>query len=244
MRKLFAAGLVAVATLMVGQAVAADMPYYPPVIDVPDVDYGVQGSFYLRGSAAINVHWAKQVNDACGACSWTTDSMGYGYSVGSGFGYETGTGLRVDATLDWLQNSGLGITKTGLGVPFDGKYSLNLRTALALANVYYDFSLSGDYSADGGMFAYVGAGLGLASNWTSVTAPAGNPIPDGQNTTFAAAGMVGVGYDFGSVVADVGYRGIYIDQINNTAQAPLASAYFINGNWIHEVRGTVRYRFN
>jgi hypothetical protein len=53
--------------------------------------------------------------------------------------------------------------------------------------------------------------------------------------------MVGVGYDFGAVVADLGYRALYINNIeNDAATAP----YKIANNWVHEVRGTVRYRFN
>lgn len=243
MRKLIAAVLVAVATLVAGPVVAADFPDYPPIIEIPDVDYGVAGSFYLRGSAGLNLLWAKEVRDACTLCVFETNHSGFGYSVGAGFGYETGTGLRVDATLDWLHNSGLAITKATGNPVIDGTYSLNLRTALALANVYYDFSLSGDqdYGAEGGAFAYVGAGAGLAYNMTSVVAPATFPISDGAHASFAAAGMVGVGYDFGDVVADVGYRGLYINQITNV---PSTTGYYIDNAFIHEMRGTVRYRFN
>jgi len=48
MRKLIAAIMVAGATLVAGSALAADFPYYPPVIEIPDVDYGVQGSLVAR----------------------------------------------------------------------------------------------------------------------------------------------------------------------------------------------------
>ncbi|MDB5622115.1 MAG: hypothetical protein JWR39_678, partial [Devosia sp.] len=51
-----------------------------------------------------------------------------------------------------------------------------------------------------------------------------------------------VGYDFGAIVADVGYRGIYINELNNSADFP-ANVRSEN-NWLHEVRGTLRYRFN
>jgi hypothetical protein len=243
MRKLLTAVLAAVAVLVAGPAVAADFPEYPPIIEVPDVDYGVEGSFYLRGSAGLNLLWAKEHREACGTCRFPIDEAGFGYSIGAGFGYETGTGLRVDATLDWIHNGGMSITKATGNPVIDGKYSLNLKTALALANVYYDFSLGGDhgYGAEGGMFAYVGAGAGVAYNWTSVDGPATNPIADGHNASFAAAGMLGVGYDMGDVVADVGYRGIYINQLTNM---PSTTGYYIDNPFIHEVRGTVRYRFN
>ena len=48
--------------MIAGQAVAADLPYYPPVIEIPDVDHGYSGSFYLRGSAGLNLMWAHRVN--------------------------------------------------------------------------------------------------------------------------------------------------------------------------------------
>ena len=248
MRKLIAAIMVAGATLVAGSALAADFPYDPPVIEIPDVDYGVQGSFYLRGSAAGNYLWSKEAQGYDCQCTLTTTSFdkgGYGYSVGAGFGYETGSGLRFDATIDYLDNDGASLTKTA--APVAGKYTLRLRSAVALANVYYDFSFANGgfgsgYSAAGGMFAYVGAGAGAAFNNSDVASPAANPIVSGKNTSFAAAAMVGVGYDFGAFTADVGYRGIYIAELNNGAPVPqyVSSA----NNWVHEIRSSLRYRFN
>src|SRR5690606_30946014 len=112
---------------------------------------------------------------------------------------------------------------------------------IALANVYYDFGL-GDLglSAAGGAFAYVGAGAGLAFNNSRVTDNVG-PGPWGSNTSFAAAGMAGVGYDFGALVADLGYRALYINQIENANEAP---RYAVDHALIHELRATLRYRFN
>lgn len=247
MNKLIAAVMVAGAAVVAAPALAADIPYYPP-IDIPDVDYGVQGSFYLRGSAAGNYFWSKEAQGYDCACELTTTSFdkgGYGYSVGAGLGYETGTGLRFDATVDYLDNSGAELTKTAPGVA--GKYTVNLRSTIALANVYYDFSFANGgygagYSAAGGMFGYVGAGVGAAFNQVDIDAPAGNPIQSGKNTSFAAAGMVGVGYDFGAFTADIGYRAIYIKDINNGAPVPQYVAS--ENNWVHELRTTVRYRFN
>ncbi|WP_240230416.1 hypothetical protein [Devosia lacusdianchii] len=251
MRKLIAAIMVAGAAVIAGPALAADFPEYPPIIEIPDVDYGVQGSFYLRGSAAGNWLWSKEAYAyecvVCGPAVVTTFpfvAMGYGYSVGAGFGYETGTGLRFDATIDYVGNEGLKVTK-GPEYGFrQGDYTVKLRSTIALANVYYDFSFGGDYGygAAGGAFGYVGAGAGVAFNHSEITAPAGVVVPSGSNTSLAAAGMVGVGYDFGSVVADVGYRGVYIAELNNGAAAP--NTVWAQNNWLHEVRGTLRYRFN
>lgn len=244
MRKLTAAIVVAGATFIGGQAIAADFPEYPPVIDVPDVDYGVQGSFYLRGSAALNTMWAKEVDHPLVDPNvFAIDENGYGYSIGAGLGYETGTGLRFDATVDAIGNEDLQTTIPDGTLLAAGPHKLSLRSTVALANVYYDFGFGNTgYGASGGAFGYVGAGAGIAVNDFITTGPAGSP-PDTRDTniSFAAAGMVGVGYDFGAVVADVGYRALYINSIENDA-APYP--YSIANNWIHELRTSVRYRFN
>ena len=249
MRKLLALTAVGTVVLLGGQAVAADMPEYP-TIEVPDVDYDVGGSFYLRGSAALNLHWAPEV-----VHPWDETDVdpivdyGYGYSWGAGFGYETGTGLRFDGTMDSVETTGLKITKAN-NAPDDGDYTLMLRSTVALANIYYDFGLGdgfGGYSGGGGAFGYVGAGAGVAWNHAEVNSPllAPIPVPTGDNVSAAAAVMVGVGYDMGKWVADVGYRGLYINEINNSPTDDTTSSYYeVHNNWINEVRGTIRYRFD
>jgi Outer membrane protein beta-barrel domain len=219
--------LMVVFTAFAGASVrAADLPEY-----VPEVDYGLQGSFYLRGSVAGNLLWTQEhVSTACG-CLLPPTAAGYGYSVGAGFGYEMGNGLRFDGTLDYLQNDGLS----------DGTNTLHLRAGVALANAYYDFPLSGGGSAGGGFGAYVGAGAGAAFYHVNVT-PADPTLPDGNGWTPAAAAMAGVTYDAGTWVADLGYRLLYLPKISNyntTAPGP----YYLYDNTVHEIRGTVRYRF-
>jgi hypothetical protein len=245
MRKLLALMAIGFAILFAAPVAAADIPD----IEIPDIEFDVGDSFYLRGSAAFNLHWAREVNhpDACGFCGpFPTNQLGYGYSWGVGFGYETGTGLRFDATIDTIETRGLRITKEGFGPPVDGDYTLLLRSTLGLANVYYDFSF-GDMGfgyGGGGTFGYVGGGVGLAWNHATVNSPQANPIPEGGNVTPAAALMAGVGYDMGSWVVDVGYRGVYLHQINNAPTSDPGYYYEIDNNFIHELRGTVRYRFN
>ena len=237
MRKFIAAMMVAGAALIAGPALAADFPEYPPIIEIPDVDYGVEGSFYLRGSAAGNLLWARDYTPACplpcgaGAGSLTPTAAGFGYSLGAGFGYETGTGLRADVTLDYSNNHGLTING----------YTLGLRSTILLANAYYDFNLGGYGSAGGGFGAYVGAGLGGAYNQTVVTGPIATP--DGSSWAPAGAVMAGVTYDMGALVADLGYRGIYMPQISNAQVGPNTS-FYLNSPMVHELRTTLRYRFN
>jgi hypothetical protein len=226
MRILLAALLVVMTALIGAPARAADMPEYPD-IEIPEVDYGLSGSFYLRGSAALNAEWAREHVSMGGCVCLPPTTPGYGYSVGAGFGYETGTGLRVDLTTDYIANSGLS----------NGVNTLHLRGGVALANAYYDFSFGGD-ALSGGWGAYVGAGLGGAYYQTHVTGP-GAP-GDGEGYSPVLAGMAGVQYDMGNIVADVGYRLMYLPQISNNT--PGVASFYLNDNTIHEVRGTIRYR--
>ena len=227
MRILLAALLVAFGALVSASAQAADIPEYPD-IEIPEVDYGLSGSFYLRGSAAFNLEWAREHISTGGCVCLPPTAPGYGYSIGAGFGYETGTGLRVDVTGDYLQNDGM----------TNGTHTLHLRGGVALANAYYDFSFCGD-ALSGGWGAYVGAGLGGAYYQTHVTG-VGAPA-DGAGFSPVVAGMAGVQYDMGNIVADVGYRLMYLPQISNNT--PGASSFYLNDNTVHEVRGTLRYRF-
>ncbi len=232
------------ALLLASPGIAADMPEYHDVT-VPPVDYNIGGSFYLRGSAGLNWHWAKTVTHPLISDSYEPVEYGYGYSVGAGFGYETGTGLRFDTTIDQVETRGLKITKDTGDVDVDGDYTLMLRSTLALANIYYDFGLSGSGPGNG-TFAYVGAGAGVAWNHAEVNSPttAAVPVPTGGNVSVAAAVMAGIGYDMGSWVADIGYRGIYIDKVANEPTTDANQYYEVNNSFISEVRGTVRYRFN
>ena len=240
MRSHVAGVLVTVAALVAGPALAADLPEYPVA---PPVDNGLGGAFYLRASVGLNSHWSGEHQFVSAGGVFGTNSpvtAGYGYSFGAGFGYEAGNGLRADVTFDQINDKGLS----------DGIDTLELRTSLALGNVYYDFPLGG--WGTGGLGAYVGAGLGGAYYQTAVTANAGGPVagvPDGSGWTAAAAAMAGVTYDMGSAVADLGYRLVYLPQVSNGAAAISDPAgpftpFYINNNLISEVRGSLRYRFN
>jgi len=121
-----------------------------------------------------------------------------------------------------------------------GVHTLALRSTVVLANAYYDVGFGDGYSAAGGPFGYIGGGVGMAWNDSTVTDPNGATVSD-SNTSLAAAGMAGLGYDFGAFTTDIGYRALYINRVENTTAA---FPFSIDNNWVHEVRGTVRYRFN
>ena len=231
MRKILAMIVMGLATLFVAPAMAADMPEYPD-IEIPDVDYGLEGGFYLRGSVAGNMMWARNFDIICCAPGpYTFDTAGWGYSFGAGIGYEFGDGLRADVTVDYLYNRGL----SSVAPPVD----YQIRGTVALANAYYDFGLSEGGSAGGGFGAYVGAGLGFANY--EIADLSAVPDPTGTGITGAAAVMAGVSYDMGAVVADLGYRGLYLPVLTNSV---VNDPIFVHDAFIHELRGTVRYRFN
>ncbi|WP_127142454.1 outer membrane protein [Pelagibacterium montanilacus] len=250
MRKLLAIFAVGLAVATPLTAMAADpVTYGEPVYKdyvpyVPEVDEGLKGNFYLRGSLGGNLSWAHKVNHPSQDPSeFSVDRMGLGYSAGLGLGYETGHGPRFDVTVDYLHNEGMSTEITGSGPVNTGRHQLHLRSTIALANAYYDFGLGdGGLSAAGGAFGYVGAGAGIAINRMANVEPGADTATNwGGNTSFAAAGMVGAGYDFGSMVADLGYRALYINKLEND-EAP--NPYTIDHALIHEIRGTLRYRFN
>ncbi len=242
MRKLLGIFVMAVWALMIAPftlvtpAFSADPPQYtPPIYDIPDlppVDYGLGGSFYLRGSVG-GAAWTATDGSYCG-CIATFTTPGYGYSVGVGFGYETGDGLRGDITLDYLSINRL-TTDTG--------HTVDLRSGLLLANAYYDFNLSGYGTAEGGFGAYLGAGIGFAKNYSDIEDTVPAQIAWGTSVEAAAAVMAGVTYDMGNMVADLGYRGVYMNKVMSQPPA-VADTYIINNNFIHELRATLRYRFN
>lgn len=235
MRKLEAVVVLAATALMAAPVMAADPIQYQPIdyTPAPQVDYGLGGSFYLRGSAAMNA-WTAEDGSYCG-CIADIEEPGYGYSVGAGFGYETGDGLRADITFDYFDIQGMTAV---------GNHTVDLKSGMALANIYYDFSLDGaGGSAEGGMGLYVGAGVGIAKNFSYIYDAADTEVAWGKSLEGAVALMAGVTYDMGDVVADLGYRGIYMNKVMSQPD-DLADAYILNNNFIHEVRGTVRYRFN
>jgi len=223
MRKMLALGIVATASLWGVSAQAADLPQLP---ELPQVDYGLAGSFYLRGSIGAALWWATD-GVYCG-CVATFTTPGYGYSFGVGAGYETGDGFRADVTVDYLSINNLTTSTAD---------TVNLRSGLLLANAYYDFPISG-FGAEGGTSFYMGAGLGAAYNYSEI------PTQGTWGTSLEAAGavMAGVSYDMGNMVADLGYRGVYMNKVMD--QPPAGPTYLINNNWIHEVRATIRKRLD
>lgn len=245
MRKFLALMALASAALLAGASQAGDL-YEDPEMDIPGVDEGLGGAFYLRGSVALNLHWAAEVAQPLLPETTAIDRLGYGYSWGAGFGYESGEGLRYDATIDQVETSGIHFLRAD-GGPDDGDYTLRLRSTVALANAYYDFGFGGDsfaYTGNGGGFGYVGAGVGIAWNHVETSSPPGITTPSGSNLSAAGAVMAGVGYDMGDWVADLGYRALYIRQVNNAPTTAAADYLEVNNNWIHEIRGTGRFRFN
>ncbi|MEX0627719.1 MAG: outer membrane beta-barrel protein [Cucumibacter sp.] len=219
MRNLVAVLLLIFASGLPGAAQAADFPETP--YSPPEVDYGLDGGWYIRASKDINYLWAGDIVDC--ACGDTT-AEGWGYSLGAGIGYEFGNGFRVDKTVDYFAN---------FGATVPGGTAYELRTTLILANAYIDFGLGDDYDASGGWMAYVGAGAGAAYYTLQVVGSV-----DNSAWTLAAAAMAGVGYDMGSDVIDLGYRLVYLNQLMTGDVIPGVASGVLN----HEIRVTWRHR--
>lgn len=221
-------------------AVNAADPIIPIFPIISDVDDGLLGNFYLRGSVAANAHWAREVyKPQVGSAS--ISEFGRGYSYGVGVGYETGTGPRFDVTWDHIYNENTKATLRG------SQDSMTLEADLFLANAYYDFGLGSlGLSAAGGMSAYVGAGVGVAMvNSTGYYDLNGSTVNVGPSldTVFATAAMTGVSYDWGNIVTDLGYRLIYMPKFSNDGGDQPADAFEIKDSFTQELRATVRYRF-
>ena len=112
--------------------------------------------------------------------------------------------------------------------------SSTLRSTIALANVYYNFGLDGHFGA--------GGSWGLCRRRYRCGAVQHDPHHRrrcaGCGTNFAAAGalMAGVSYDIGTMVADVGYRMIYMPEITTCdAHTDPSNPYYINNNVINEI---------
>lgn len=210
MRKLLAIALLAFAAALPAAAQAADFPETPYV--PPQVDYGLEGGWYLRGSKAISYDYAPDIQ----TCGCGTTATGWDFSAGFGFGYEFDNGFRLDKTLDYFVSNG----------ETDSADAYNLRAGLILGNAYVDFDLG-----DGDLVGYLGAGAGGA--YYSLTAD--NSV-GGTGWTWAAAAMAGIGYDMGTEVIDAGYRLVYLNELVTGDPAT------VNGFYSHEFRVTWRHR--
>ncbi len=266
--------LVAIAFLIVspvtlGSAVAADMPEYPPIIDMPEpLPIVATGGWYLRGDIGYKFYndpTAELSNPNYASGTYTgglgsliDESLDDAYNVGIGAGFRFNEYFRTDLTLDYESPAGFegrlfcpgpvsgSCGASGVDLDGDGTndgYSTeraDITAWSALANAYVDL---GTYA---GLTPYVGAGAGLSYLTTSDVRTAGGSTYNGDGKfNFAWALMAGASYAVDQQVSiDVGYRYINLgDAQSGVIVASDTTTTRINYNDIdaHEIRVGLRY---
>lgn len=223
----------------VAPAVAADvedgLPELPAI--EPEKPIAVGGGWYLRGDAgvglgargsgkAIPLAYVAQGGVHPADAAIARARIAHGWSASGGVGYRIGPSMRVDVTataLSGVRMHGIGVDQafaTGASRSV-GHYSAGTRSAVALANVYWDILTWN------GLTPYVGAGAGVAWNrlykvgrfeQAQPLAPATDIITarHGGHASAAFALYAGVAYEIApGVSADLGYRYMRLGNANS-----------------------------
>lgn len=198
------AGLTALfATTVQSGALAADMPY-PPPIELPPIEENF-GGWYLRGDIGMTNQSVRELfnNDYGLNSSVTTAQKGFDSSMlfGIGVGYQFNNWFRTDLTAEYRSRSnfhGLDIVRNG-GSTFTDEYTGSKSEWLLLLNGYVD--LGTWYN----LTPFVGAGIGASYNTihdfrdvcTTVSVCTGGSVATGATQSkwnFAWALHAGVAY--------------------------------------------------
>ncbi|MEL6750595.1 MAG: outer membrane beta-barrel protein [Pseudomonadota bacterium] len=226
-------------------ASAADLLIDPPVIEAPVVVQ--KGGWYLRGDVTYDFQEIRgaYAYGGSGTFEGKDFEVDDAFDIGFGVGYDTGTGLRVDATLDYVFEADLKgsfacfdrpatatlIGTTGCGADNMTAEKATFTTFKAMANAYYDLGRFGNLTP------YVGAGLGGAYvKYDGYMQDAVNTFVDGTTTSqmhkdldgswrFAWALHAGASYDISERLKfDVGYS------YNRIEEGPIAGFDLTNSS--------------
>jgi opacity protein-like surface antigen len=218
------------ATFLIAQAQAADMPGLPPPLPSPlPIPPPVWSDFgwYVRGD--IGWRWGAIGNvDVPGAADPTDNKLDNGMTGGAGVGLRTSF-ARTDFTIDYA----MPVSYTGtVAVPDDTHAkisSLNL-----LFNGYLDL---GTWYR---LTPYIGAGAGAALvKVTDVQSTA--PAADHSEWRFAWAGMAGVAWAVApNLQIDLGYRYLNVGKVQSGGPGTVTFNYVAG----HEVRLGLRWNFD
>ena len=170
-------------------------------------------AWYIRGDLGYAAYQEPDMHEV-GGFDLTNTGIDGTWSVGGGVGYYFGSRLRGDITVDYIADSEVTATNPNAAAPVGGGIrEFDLRSTVALANVYYDFDRYAHFSP------YVGVGIGLASNQTSAGRAEGatyangtsGTIDGGSDTNFALALMAGATIELRKGLRlDANYRYLYI----------------------------------
>lgn len=265
---------VAVAAGMIGAALSPALadgdPYYsnginvsgvrtpvPAPIPVPieEADWYFRGDFAagFGGSPSVNVLGTNLVETIFGSSQYS-QSFEPSFTGGAGVGYIWSPNWRTDFTVDVHSIMHTEQTATGTaplaagGTAFGtAEDKTKMMSTILLLNGYYDFRTGTPWTP------YLGAGLGFAVNQLTQSYSESQPYlgftgsQRSTTTTFAAAAMVGVSYDFSSFFAiDVNYRFLHIggsDVTLSELNVPLSTVEIGDLNE-HQIRAGFRFYVN
>jgi opacity protein-like surface antigen len=186
----------------------------PIPIPVEEADWYFRGDFAagFGGSPSVNVLGTNLVESVFGGGQWS-QSFEPSFTGGAGVGYVWSPNWRTDFTVDVHSIMHTEETAAAFNGPslMVGEDKTKMMSTILLLNGYYDFRTGTPWTP------YLGAGLGFAVNQLTQSATlnsdgaANTWSSRSTNTTFAAAAMAGVSYDFSSFFAiDVNYRYLHM----------------------------------
>ena len=170
-------------------------------------------AWYIRGDVGYSAYQAPDLLEG-NQFELSDTGIDGSWSVGGGFGYYLTARVRSDITVDYLADSQVTATNSNANAPVGGGVrEFDLRSTVALANLYWDFDRYGHFSP------YIGVGVGLAVNETSAGQAAGTTYLNGtdgsingaSDSNLALALMAGVSFQLSEGVhLDANYRYLYL----------------------------------
>ena len=257
---------------MIAPALADGDPYYsnginpsgirtpvPAPIPIPvyEAEWYFRGDFAagFGGSPSVNVLGSNLVETQFSSPATISNSFEPSFVGTVGVGYIWGPHFRTDFTVDIHSIMSAEQSNGELATYPSGTYwdtatnKTKFMSTILMLNGYYDFRTGTPWTP------YLGAGLGFAVNqltqnysesFEGVAASYGQRSTDVQ---FAAAAMVGVSYDFSSLLAiDVNYRFLHVGgsgvTLNVPGLPPETSTVEIGSLNEHQIRAGFRFYVN
>lgn len=211
-------------------------------------DDDLLNSMYLRGSIGYGIGSRPNVSIE----GWSIDGLSRNGSLSTSFaigGYVT-PDWRVELSASPILNSKIEYNSP-LAIVGGTAYSAGVRNSSTILPIMFD--VYHDFNTKTAFRPYVGAGIGVAYAWSDLTANLSGgttnidyKVASSTSASFAASGMLGVGYDLSkNLTLDLGYKYLYVDQIQTKANilgyTVTASA---KQNSFSQFLVGARYRFN
>ncbi|MEP0520093.1 MAG: outer membrane beta-barrel protein [Hyphomicrobiales bacterium] len=240
--------IAALATMLAGPAVAADLPTY--VYEEPVYDKA--GAWYLRGDIGYVAtrDYSATYNGSAGHQEFYNEDYDHSWLIGVGVGYQFNHYFRMDLTWDYtatwdFEGNTICLGGGGCGSTYNDEYS-SFSMHTVLANAYLDWENSSSwtpYIGAGLGFAYINAGRHYANNADGSYAAFG----ENGNFNFAAAAMAGVSYEVSQNFSlDASYRYLWVGDVESgeSETSGLTGKVTYHDVDFHQVRVGGRYTFH